>query len=122
MPETEGSRPMPKRISPAERQHFDREGFSGDIYVNPEDGLGFSALMVDVHGKHPRKKMIDATRSYLVINGTGTFTLNGETQEVRQGDLFIIPAGGNYEYQGTMTLFEFNVPGTTSANSVTLEE
>ena len=65
--------------------------------------------------------MVDATRSYLVLEGSGTFTLNGESSEVKQGDLFVIPDGGEYEYEGEMKLFEFNVPGTTSENSITLD-
>lgn len=102
-------------------RHFDRDGFSGDVYVEPDAGLGFSALHVDVNGAHPLKRMVNATRSYLVLKGQGTFTLNGETREVAEGDLFVIPDGGDYKYEGKMQLFEFNVPGTTSENSITLD-
>jgi|SRR3989344_4995787 len=122
MLETEGIKPQPRQISQSDTEHFDRDGFSGDVYVKPEDGLEFSALMVDVHGKHPLKRMINATRSYLVIKGNGSFTLNGKETEVKEGDLFVVPDGGEYRYQGTMKLFEFNVPGTTSNNSLTLEQ
>jgi len=122
MSETEGSQPMPPKKIPFDAtQHFDREGFSGDIYVKPEDGLGYSALNVDVHGSHPLTKMAGATRSYYVREGTGTFTLDGVISEVKEGDLFVIPDGGAYEYKGEMKLFEFNVPGTTSANAIKLD-
>lgn len=123
MSETEGApkKKPGKRISIETTEHFERDGFSGDKLVNPEDGLGFSAILVNVHGRHPLKRMVDATRSYLVLEGSGTFTLNGELSEVKQGDLFVIPDGGEYEYQGQMKLFEFNVPGTTSENSITLD-
>lgn len=122
MSETEGSQPVPPRKIPfAETQHFDREGFSGDVYVKPEDGFGYSALNVDVHGSHLLTKMVDATRSYYVREGTGTFTLDGVASEVKEGDLFVIPNGGIYEYQGEMKLLEFNVPGTTSANAIKLD-
>lgn len=112
----------PKKISFSETERFDREGFSGNNYVKPEDGLGYSALAVDVHGAHPLKQMVGATRTYYVREGTGTFTLDGVTQDVKEGDLMIIPDGGKYEYQGNMKLFEFNVPGTTSANAITPEQ
>ena len=65
--------------------------------------------------------MVGATRSYLVIDGEGTFTLNGKPLKVREGDLVVIPSDGEYSYQGEMSLFEFNVPGTTSANAITLD-
>ncbi|MBI2031580.1 MAG: hypothetical protein HYT08_03095 [Candidatus Levybacteria bacterium] len=123
MSEAEGSKsiPHPRKISFDKTEHFDREGFSGDHYVKPEDGLGYSALSVDVHGRHPLTRMVGATRSYYVREGTGMFTLNGVAHEVKVGSLFVIPDGGEYEYQGEMKLFEFNVPGTTSANAIKLE-
>lgn len=123
MSEAEGRQSQPPRkISLGETQHFDAEGFSGDVYVDPKDGFGYSALGVDVHGRHPRKRVIGATRSYLVREGSGIFTLGGVVHEVKEGDLFVIPDGGDYEYGGKMKLFEFNVPGTTSANEEILEE
>ena len=101
--------------------HFDREGFSGDIYVQTNEGAGYNALIVDVHGRHPKKRMLGATRNYLIIDGTGTFTIDGKQHQVKKGDLFVIPDGGEYEYEGKMTLFEFNVPETTSDNAIPLE-
>ena len=66
--------------------------------------------------------MVGATRSYFVLNGSGKFILNGEEIKVAEGDLVVIPDGGIYKYSGVMKLFEFNVPATTSANSITLDE
>lgn len=110
-----------QRIALESARHFERDGFSGDVYVEPDAGYGFSALRVDVHGRHPLKRMVDATRAYLVLEGSGTFTLNGESSEVKQGDFFVIPDGGEYEYEGQMEFLELNVPGTTSENSITLD-
>jgi mannose-6-phosphate isomerase-like protein (cupin superfamily) len=94
----------------AEAQHFDREGFSGDILVPKEARLGFTALQVTVEGAHPLKQILAGnTRSYFVTDGTGTFVLNGEPKVVTKGDMVVIPSGSQYEYRGTMTLFEFNV-------------
>jgi RimJ/RimL family protein N-acetyltransferase len=100
----------PRKISLADTTHFDRDGFSGNIYVPKEAKVGFNALKVDVHGRHPRKRMLEGTtRTYYVSEGEGTFTLGNETHTVAQGDLFVIPPNGEYEYAGTMTLLEFNV-------------
>ena len=90
-------------------EHFDKEGFSGDFYVTKDDKKGFNALRVAVHGKHPRKKMIDTTRVYFVIDGEGTFTIDNTTHQIKKNDLYVIEPGSEYEYEGTMNLFEFNV-------------
>ena len=99
----------------AEAEHFEREGFSGDVLVPKEAEMGFTALQVNVDGAHPLKQILKGnTRSYFVVDGEGTFMLDGEPQAVNKGDLVVIPAGSQYEYQGTMTLFEFNVsPGNS---------
>lgn len=105
-----------------EAQHFDREGFSGDIFVPKEAAIGFNALQVNVNGQHPRKRMLKGTtRSYYVVEGEGSFSLNGEVRNVDKGDFVVIPPGNEYEYQGTMTLFEFNIsPGNSFRDKVIL--
>ena len=95
-------------------KHFDQAGFSGDFYVSNEDKKGFNALRVSVHGKHPKKKMIDTTRVYFVIDGEGIFTLNETRYNAQKNDLFIVEPGNEYEYEGTMNLFEFNISPNNS--------
>lgn len=98
------------KISLDQTFHFDREGFSGDVYISNDDACGFTALKVSVHGKHPRKQILDGnTRTYYVIDGNGTFTVGLKQYEVQGGDMYVIPAGSEYEYVGEMTMFEFNV-------------
>ena len=101
------------KISLSHTTQFEREGFSGNIYIDGSNNEGFNALQIDVHGKHPKKRILEGnTRAYYVAEGTGTFTLDGKVHEIKQGDLFVIPAGSEYEYQGKMRLFEFNIsPG-----------
>ena len=99
-----------RKITLAETEDFEREGFSGHVYIPSKANVGFNALAVDVHGSHPLKRMGDGTtRAYFVIDGTGNFTLNGTTTSMQKGDLFVIPPGQEYEYNGEMHLFEFNV-------------
>lgn len=94
-----------ERVSLAGATSFEREGFDGHIYVDTPD---LKMLQVDVHGRHPRKRMVSGVRTYTVLDGEGTFTLGDETYSVNKGDLFVIPEGGEYEYEGLMTLFEAN--------------
>jgi quercetin dioxygenase-like cupin family protein len=99
-----------KRIKLEETQVFHREGFDGHVYVPSDAGVGFNILGIDVHGSHPRKRMLgDTTRTYYVIDGSGSFTLGDTTSEVIAGDLFIIPPDEEYEYSGEMRLLELNV-------------
>ena len=77
--------------------------------------------MVTVNGRHPKKKMIDATRTYFVIEGVGTFTLDDTSHQVKQGDLYVVGPGHTYAYEGTMKLFEFNVSPNNSFKDEILE-
>lgn len=100
----------PIHLTLSDAEHFNREGFSGDIFIPKEAKMGFTALRVEVYGKHPRKEILKGnTRSYYVVDGEGTFTLNEESRVVGAGDLIVIPPDNEYEYRGIMTLFEFNV-------------
>lgn len=103
------SEQFPRKISKEDTEQFEREGFSGSIYVNSNENAGYNALLIDVDGKHPRKRMIDTTRVYFVINGNGQFSIGDEVSEVQEGDAYIIPPGHEYSYEGKMQLFEFNV-------------
>ena len=113
---------MSDKISRADTLHFDREGFSGDVYVPNDQNQGFNALLVDVNGRHPKKRVLEGnTRSYLVTRGQGVFTLDDTKHEVQEGDLFVIGAGSTYEYEGKMQLFEFNISPDNSFGDEKLE-
>lgn len=104
-----------KKLSLADTIKFSREGFSGSVYVEPEDYQGFNALLVTVHGEHPPKRILPGnTRCYFVIEGQGTFVLNEDKHTVKEGDLFVVPADNEYCYRGNMKLFEFNISADNS--------
>ena len=110
------------RISPDQVEVRERDGFSYRPLVQTPEGRGFNVNLVDVHGRHYKTAMQGgATRNYFVIDGEGTLTLDGQAHEVHRGDLFVIPDGHDYEYEGTMQLFEFNIPGTTKENERNLD-
>jgi mannose-6-phosphate isomerase-like protein (cupin superfamily) len=98
------------RISKSDTTSFERDGFTGHVYVPSEEGAGFNVLSVNVHGAHPRKQMLDdTTRTYYVLSGEGSFSINDTIYEVETGDLFVIPPDNEYEYSGQMQLLEVNV-------------
>lgn len=110
------------KISSGQTTHIDKEGFSVDFYIQKEKNSDFSALIVDVHGRHYRTKMKGVKRVYFVIKGKGTFTLDHETHQVQKGDMYIIEDGHEYEYEGQMKLFEFNIPAAGLENSKNLDQ
>ena len=106
----------PEKIGIEDTYHFDKDGFSGNVY-NTSEKQGFLALEVLVHGTHERTRILEGTtRTYYVIEGEGTFTIGNTVHEVKKGDLFVIPAGGEYGYQGNMKLLEINISPTNEIN------
>jgi quercetin dioxygenase-like cupin family protein len=121
--EQAGQRPTASlKFGLSDTSNFDRPGFDGHVHVSPEQGLGFTALTIDVNGEHPRKRIIEGTRTYYVVDGNGTFTLDSETHHVQPGDLFVILEYGEYSYEGRMTLFELNIPSDLSPTGEVVDE
>jgi mannose-6-phosphate isomerase-like protein (cupin superfamily) len=89
---------------------FEREGFTGRIFVDKTEKRGFNAMQIDVDGSHPEKEIkAGNTRAYYVAEGSGFFKLNGQERKVKDGDYIEISEGGRYSYRGKMRLFEVNI-------------
>lgn len=101
---------------------FDRGDFCGKVYVEGEAKKGFNALLVECVTRHYKTRLKNAVRGYLVVEGSGTFTINDKKETAEPFDLFVISDGDVYEYEGKMKLFEFNVPATNSSNEDNLEQ
>lgn len=89
--------------------YFQREDFFGNVYMTQSEMCGFTQLMVYVNGHHPKKRMIDTTRTYLVVDGAGEFIINDKKYEAVADDLFVIKPGNIYSYSGKMKLWETNI-------------
>ena len=109
------------KIALGDTEFFDRQAFSGNVYVGKNADKGFNALLVECLTRHYKTKLTGATRVYLVLEGSGVFTINGQRDNADQYDLFVISDGDSYEYEGRMKLFEFNVPATDGSNEENLE-
>ena len=94
----------------------DKGAFKAHFYVGKKDRPDFNALLVDCVTDHYKTKLNGAARVYFVIEGSGTFTINEKTESAERYDLFIIVDGDTYAYEGSMKLFEFNVPATDGSN------
>jgi gentisate 1,2-dioxygenase len=98
-----------RKISKEDTNSFDRGDFQGYIYLD-DDNSGLTTLEVVINGEHPQKQVDDVdVRIYRVEEGSGKFTIDGETMDASSGDVFTIVRGSEYSYQGKMTLFEINI-------------
>jgi mannose-6-phosphate isomerase-like protein (cupin superfamily) len=116
---------QPRVIPLSEKlKRLDRPGqFTAWMYLNAEDRLTYDAYYADVVGTSPPKRMLDAWRNYLVLDGRGLASLNGgKPQDLLPGMFIEIPPDNIYEYRARkigMTLFEFNTPPSISGVSHT---
>ncbi len=73
------------------------------------------ASIVNVDGNHPEVSDLGQLyRFYLVLNGEGLFTINGNQNKVSEKDFIIIEPNASYKYEGKMELFEFDLSHTLS--------
>jgi mannose-6-phosphate isomerase-like protein (cupin superfamily) len=99
----------------------DKGDFVASFYLRKKDNLGLNALLVDCKERHYRAKLHGATRTYIIVEGTGTFTIDGIVENAKPYDCFVIQSGQVYEYAGRMKLLEINVPPTDRSNEERLE-
>src|SRR3989344_1733317 len=109
------------KISLNQTIFFDQGDFNGNVYIDGKEGKGFNALLVECITRHYKMRLKNAVRAYLILEGKGSFTINGQTDTAEPYDLFVISSGDSYEYEGPMKLFEFNVPATDLSNEDKLE-
>jgi|SRR3989344_1397806 len=109
------------KISSENTRFVDAKDFTANFYVEKKDGREFNALLVNCLKRHYKTKLTGATRAYIVLEGSGWFTINDRKEEAHQHDLFIVSGGDVYEYEGSMKLFEFNVPATDTTNEERLD-
>jgi mannose-6-phosphate isomerase-like protein (cupin superfamily) len=111
-PEVSYSEPRERVISTDEDGwDHSRPGFSIRWLVEKREERGYATLQVHVHGEHPAKRMgSNTTRTYFVTRGQGTFVLDGQSREVKEGDFVEILPNGEYSYfSEDMELLETNI-------------
>ena len=78
--------------------------------LNQEDIDNVSVSIVKIDGKN--KKIINKSSDafYYVLDGSGSFNIDGEEITVEVGDLVFISKGTTYFDTGKMTMLSFNNP------------
>lgn len=100
---------------------IDKKEFVARFYVNKADEKPFNALFVESIIGHYKTKLKNAARLYFVVEGNGSFTIDGVREEANKYDFFLIQDVQIYEYSGKMKLIEVNVPATGSSNQERLD-
>lgn len=101
---------MQYKYSLPHKPSFSFESIMGFIYSDEKDFSRMDALRVMVDGASGVVTTGPCDRIYLVLVGTGTFIIEGVSHSVTVDDVMIIPRNTEYEYQGSMELFEVNTP------------
>jgi mannose-6-phosphate isomerase-like protein (cupin superfamily) len=109
------------KVPLSDTEVHDRGDFKAHFYVTKDDSKGFSALLVECVRRHYKTRLSRASRAYVVVEGSGTFTVNGKKESAQQYDFFFVGEGDVYEYEGKIKLLEFNFPATDASNEEKLD-
>lgn len=90
-----------------------------DMWVYPTDREEIGFLYDEVNGGHFQEFMDKvSTFAYYILDGHGTFFLNGTPHEAGSGDLIIVPPMTKLYYLGTMKMILVTTPAWKAENEV----
>ncbi|MFC6080338.1 cupin domain-containing protein [Sphaerisporangium aureirubrum] len=95
--------------------NFDKLGHRGKLFDANASVMRSSYLIVEIDGQLPSwltQHMCDFV--YYVLDGTGTFVVEGRTERCVQGDLVTVPAGSRFTYQGNLRMLLTSTPPWTA--------
>jgi mannose-6-phosphate isomerase-like protein (cupin superfamily) len=108
---------MQYKYSLPENKSFETDDILGFAYSNAGDNPNIEAMHIIADGHSGKATTGDYDRVYLVLVGEGEFTVTGETFSVTKDDVVVLPKNTNYEYRGSMELFEVNAPAYPVENN-----
>ncbi len=101
---------MEYKHSLPEKHDFEVEDLLGFVYSDANNNSNLDALRIIADGHSGKATTGIYDRVYLVLLGEGEFTINGDTFSVLKDDVVVLPKNTDYEYRGSMELFEVNTP------------
>jgi quercetin dioxygenase-like cupin family protein len=93
-------------IRQSEAVQHSRNGLNGWYYQLPEIEGGRSVIYAEVTGVHGERIIGEHPRNYYVIDGTGTYQINGHALDVTKGDLVTIPPFATYDFHATSSVLK----------------
>ena len=81
----------------------------------------FSGALVEINGAHGKMKNKKEDRVYFILEGNGTFVIDGKEEEVSQNDLVFISKNTPYDIKGKMKYFMLCSPEFDAKDDVMLK-
>ncbi len=81
-----------------------------DNYLDKSSNMGYSMVRTHLDGAHPRMKNTLSNRTYYIIDGNGTFEVDGEIFKLAKGDTLTIPKDTIYKFEGKFDAILISCP------------
>jgi len=101
---------MQYKYSLPEKKSFETLDILGFAYSDASNNPNVEAMRIIADGHSGKATTGDCDRVYLVLVGEGEFTIAEDTFQVVKDDVVMLPKNTDYEYRGSMELFEVNTP------------
>ncbi len=101
---------MQYKFSLPEKNTFEVEDLLGFAYSDGRVNPRVEAMRIIADGHSGKATTGNYDRVYLILAGEGEFTIYGDTITVVKDDVMVLPKNTDYEYRGSMELFEVNTP------------
>ncbi|MSU76122.1 cupin domain-containing protein [Patescibacteria group bacterium] len=95
-------------IKSSEVQPFERGVLSIRKLVDDHSSVSFAIVKID--GEDDTTVDTGADTFDFVLEGSGTYTINGTVHEVTKGDLVYVPKGSSFSHSGQMTMLGIHNP------------
>jgi mannose-6-phosphate isomerase-like protein (cupin superfamily) len=107
MKERTAAKPIIRRLNDIERVRGVCGFRRSMITAADTDVANVSHLVIDESREHYHKEM---TEFYYVLKGSGEMVLDGESSQIQEGDLVLIPPGTRHTSEGEMEVLIVGAP------------
>ncbi len=112
------------KFTPSKAPQFQSDGFSGWGYDTAQDYKNASIVYMEVTAEHFKMKNVGSDRIYCITGGVGSFTVDGETTEVTEKDVVIVPKNTPYSFKAaegqTLKLLLIDTPAYNKNDDIKL--
>lgn len=100
---------------------FEKVGIKGKIFPLNDLSKDLNFVLVTTETGHETRIIEhECTFAYYVLEGQGQFEVDGVTEDCKQGDLVVIPAGKAFIYKGKLKMLLVNTPPWSEEQEETL--
>lgn len=94
-----------------EKPSFEKVGIKGSIFDTKQLSNEVEFTLVETEEGHQTKIVEkECIFTYFILEGEGTFEIDGNIEECLKGDLVFIPKGVAFQYKGKMKMLLISTP------------